>query len=217
MRFISDLVGTLNSWFRIRNTRLRDSNADSLDVRSSDDTEYRSLKVRDLKIHGPGDDEPGISLGLVNSPSSDIRYIIPEGGADDEVLAVDGTDGETVTLKWTSATTAENMIRVAVAEVTSGSSSTIPVVTPAGGATIRKVIVVVDQAFDGSPTLSVGTSTSTAQYMAANQNVLTLDTQFETQPLIEDDDPVIISFSSGAATQGTARVYVEYKLPDAAD
>lgn len=50
MRFISDLVGTFNSWFRINTVRLKDESGD-LQVRDTDDAAYKGLHVEGLTLN----------------------------------------------------------------------------------------------------------------------------------------------------------------------
>jgi hypothetical protein len=85
-------------------------------------------------------------------------------------------------------------------------------------AVVRRVAVVVDTAFDGTPSLSVGVTGTTSKYMGSTQVDLTAaaGTVFEADPGLDADgssEDLIATYSAGGATAGAARILVEYGVP----
>jgi hypothetical protein len=88
------------------------------------------------------------------------------------------------------------------------------VVLPAGS-TIERVMVEVETAFDGTPSLSVGVAGTTSKYMGTTDMDLSAIATFEVAPMIEEAGSVtpIVTYSAGGSTVGSARVTIWWVLP----
>ena len=83
-------------------------------------------------------------------------------------------------------------------------------------AIIDHVDVIVDTAFDGTPSLTVGVSGDTARYMGSGDNFLNEVAVWRTHPGIDANvstEALIATYSAGGATVGSARVIVAYAVP----
>lgn len=217
IRFLSDLGGTLRNFFRIGTTGLKNESGEIVARNKDDDADVamiaRSLKVRDpttghvVTITVPDNHLTGGSL-TINLP--------PDSGSTNQALLTDG-DGN---LSWGSVATGENALKSDEEVITHASGATTTMFTPPEGALIHRVKVSVEEAFDETPTLTVGVDGTTARYMQATQNELgEADTIWEVMPLYKDnaalpaDREVLVTFDAGGATEGIARVVVVYSNP----
>lgn len=216
LRFLSDLAGTLNSWFRIAGIRLKNVTDTVLQIRNKADTEYRDVGVRSVDLRRTtGTNKVGLSIG--SEPAADIDYKFPVAyGSSGQVLADDGT-GQ---LSWQTVATAQNTVKAQQETILHNSGSSVVIFTPPDGATIRAVLVEVEVAFNGAGVqLSVGNDTVQTLYMGTNQNELDVAGRiFEVAPMEEvgvTPEAVKVFFTAGTgASAGTARVTVEYSLPE---
>jgi hypothetical protein len=214
LRYLSDLAGTLNSFFRIAGLRLKNTTDTLLSIRNAADTEYRDASVRALELRRvSGTNKVAFAIG--SEPAADRTYNFPVAyGTTGQVLADDGAGN----LSWTSVATGANQVKAEQELVAFNSGSTIAIFTPPANATIRTVTVEIETAFDGvGAQLSVGVAAQPARYMGATQNELSLAAIFEVTPLYEEDgtpEQVEIAFVAGTgASAGSARITVEYSNP----
>lgn len=135
-------------------------------------------------------------------------------GTAGQVLSTDGGGNGS----WVSAASTAACDSVDVTNVAFGSTSPITMFTLPANAVVDKVQVVVDTAFDGTPSLSIGKAGTTSKYMASTQNDLTAaaDTVFEVSPglaSVGTTEALIATYSAGGATVGAARINVFYSVP----
>lgn len=212
-RFISDLVGTMQTYLRINSLRLK-NNSGALNVRDSADTVYADTAMATLFLQGATSGAVGLK-GDTNAGA--VTYTLPNtDGSTGDALVTDGAG----VLSFTPVATGANMVKSQVENVAFNSGSPITIFTPPANATLLRVIVDVDTAFDASgPTanLSVGIVGTTSKYMGATDNDLTAVGTYEVAPNYQEDgtpDVVIITFSAGAGgANGSANVMVEYANP----
>jgi hypothetical protein len=100
-----------------------------------------------------------------------------------------------------------------------GSSSTVSMFTLPANAVVEYVAVIVDTAFDGTPSMSVGLSGSASKYLASTQvdMAATAKTIFRVhpgEPASVSTEALEIAYTAGAATTGAARIVVAYAVPD---
>lgn len=213
MRFLSDLIGTLAAYFRIRNVRLKD-NGGALDIRDKDDTAFTGARTSIISVLLPAGTN-SVSLSLPSEPVAPLDFKLPVAdGTSGQVLTSDGAEG----LYFTSVATAENTVKVYQSVVGHASVSPIAMFVPPANSTIRKIVLDVEEVFDGAaPQLSVGVTGDTARYMSVTANELDKIGIFEVMPLYEEDgtpEQIIVTLNADSSTTGSARVNVEYKLPD---
>jgi hypothetical protein len=99
-----------------------------------------------------------------------------------------------------------------------GTSSPLTLFTLPSGAIVSQVEVVIDTAFDGAPSLSVGIAGTTSKYLAATHVDLTelATTSFVFSPNLPapgSDENLIATYSAGGASDGAARILISYVTP----
>ena len=220
MRFLSDLAGTLLNSFRIGLNRLI-SAAGVITARNKDDTEDVAVRAREFHIRDPNSGFVYRVTVPANSPaylSGDLDFVLPpDNGSSNQALLTDGA-GNTY---WGSVATGSNAMKSQEEVITPASGTSTSVFIPPQGAIIHRVVVGVETAFDGAPTIQIGVTGQTARYMQSTQNELDVISQiWENQPMYKEDDAtpsnreVLITFAAGGATVGSARVVVTYSNPD---
>lgn len=228
IRFVSDLAGTILSYFRIGSHRLKSipGSGEVLEVRDKADTEDRPILVREVVIRDPASG----FVYRVTVPETSPAYLTgdltlalpPDAGSSAQALLTDGA-GNTY---WGTVATGANATKTQTETITFNDVGLYPIFTPPQGALIESVKIVVDTSFDGSdPTCSVGVAADEQRYLTIVQAELAsaANTIFEVAPLYVDNDAtpanreVVVRFthtSSPAPTQGSFRVIVTYSNPD---
>jgi hypothetical protein len=132
-------------------------------------------------------------------------------GSPNQVLQTDGSGNTT----WVDAASGATD----VTDTTSfafGSGATTAMFTLPANAIILDIGVIVDTAFDGTPSASVGISGNTSKYVGSGDINLTAAAGWWVTPNLPADtasEALIISYSAGGATTGAARVVVNYSIP----
>jgi hypothetical protein len=89
--------------------------------------------------------------------------------------------------------------------------------TTGAGDIIEKIQVVVDTAFDGAPSMSVGIAGTVSKYLSATDVDLTAvaGTVFEVHPGLDAQgaEDLIATYSAGGASVGAARILVTFATP----
>lgn len=225
----SDLLGTTRAYFRLgfAGPRLKDTSG-SLTVRNPGDS--ADADVTGAILHASGE------YIEINSDAADTgtdrKLTLRKNTAASAPLTVDfppakGTDGYLLRQK---AGTASNVVELEfvapaggssaglLAETTSlafGASSPVTMFTQSATAVIDRIQVVIDTAFDGAPSASVGIVGTTSKYMSATDLDLTAaaETVFEVhpgKPAPGGSENLIITYSAGGASAGAARFLVYY-------
>lgn len=209
-RILSDLIGTLQSFFRIGNLRIKD-NSGVLEAKNKADTAYAQMAAAALKLQGP---TSGVTT-LTPADAVTESWELPDAdGSTGQALVTDGSGK----LSFETVATGSNAVKAETETVTYNASSPVSVFTPPANAHIMQVIVDVEETFDASGAqLSVGVSGETTRYMGATDNDLALAAVYEVSPNYEEDgtpEEVIITFTPGSGgTQGSALVKVIYANP----
>lgn len=212
-RFLSDLLGTLKSSFRV-GANLWKVAGGLFQARNAADTENVGMQARSVDLIRPTGTN-AVTLEIGSEPPAPITYRLPvEDGATDEVLKTDGAGN----LAWGPAAVDSGSVKVAAANIAFNSASPVAMFTPPANATIVDVIVAVDTAFDASgASLSVGTAAIPAAYMGATDLALTpAGNTYETRPMAKlgaTPDAVQVTFAAGSGgSAGAARVVVMFAL-----
>lgn len=211
IRFISDLVGTLQTYFKIATVRLK-NNSDVLEIKNAGDTAYLPGAMSSLHL-------PGSAAGLITitaaSTSGTVNYILPDAdGSSGQVLATDASGN----LSWASVATGTTQVKSETESVAYNASSPVTIFTPPASAQTQKVIVNVDTSWDGTtPSMSVGVSGSTSRYMGTTDIDLATTATYEVLPMYQEivtTAPIIVTFTpGGGGSKGVARVTVLYANP----
>lgn len=222
-----NLFGTTKAFFRLgfAGPRLKDSGG-NLAIRNAADSADANLTAgklsatgNDIELNSDAAGSGADWLYTLRRPSSGMSAAVvltlpPDDGSPNQVLQTDGSG----TLSWatasdTSACTTRNTTSLAF-----GSSSTVSMFTLPANAVIDKVTTIIDTAFDGAPTMSVGISGSVSKYVPSTEVDLTAaaKTQFDiypAEPASGSTEALIITYSAGGASAGAARVIVDYSIP----
>lgn len=147
--------------------------------------------------------------------TQDLTLILPpDYGTDGFVLGTDGAGG----LAWVPSAAAENLQATDTTSLAFGSSSPVAMFTLPANAVVLKVEVVIDTAFNGAPSLSIGIAGSTSKYMPSTNVDLTAaaGTVFEVSPGLAasgSTEDLIATYAANGASAGAARMLVTYAIP----
>ena len=99
-----------------------------------------------------------------------------------------------------------------------GSTSPAAMFALPANAVVQSVTVVIDTAFNGTPSLSAGIAGTVSKYLSATQVDLTqpATTVFEIEPGLASVgaiESLIATYAAGGATAGSARLQVAYSIP----
>lgn len=222
-----DLKGTTLGYLRlgIGGVRLK-NNGGNLAVRNSGDTADASVTASTINVSGDGltlnsdaansgSDWPLVLQRAVSGMAQALTLVFPNNyGSPGQVLGTDGAGN----LNWVSAASTASCDKIDTTQITYGSTSPVALFTTGAGDVIDKIQIVVDTAFNGSPSMSVGISGTTSKYMASTDLDLTqpAGTVFEVHPgkdAAGSAESLIATFSGGGATAGSARILVYYGTP----
>lgn len=134
-----------------------------------------------------------------------------------QVAAYNSTTG-VVTLDYLTIAAGTDKEVVDTTTIAFGSTSPVAMFSLPANAVVRLVTVIIDTAFNGSPSLSVGVAGTTAKYLGSTDVDLTqgAGTSFEIGPNLNSVGAVealIATYTAGGATVGSARILVQYVIP----
>jgi len=208
------IVGTQVSNFRLGllGVRLKD-NSGSLDVRNTTDAAFTDVRAQAVTVFN---NTAGFGNKIQSgaTQAADYVYTLPlTDGTPSQVLSTDGSG----VLDWISAASTAACWSVDSTSFAFGTSSPITMFTLPANAVINSVIVIVDTAFDGTPTLSVGVNGGSAsKYVGtADVNLLVADRyEVPNQSVpVGSTEALETTYSAGGATAGAGRVLVTYAVP----
>lgn len=226
-----DLLGTLNSKFQlgIGGAQVK-NNSGTVEGRNAADSAYAAVAALLFKTYGNDFELNSGAAGsgadwkfTLRRPSSgmthDLTVVFPSGDpAVNQALTVASFSGNLITLQYTTIAAGTDKMVVDTTALAFGTSSPATMFTLPANAVVERVRVIIDTAFNGTPSMSVGISGTTSKYMASTQVDLTAAaaTIFEVQPglaSVGSTEALIITYSAGSASAGAARVEVEYVIP----
>ena len=182
----------------------------NLDVRNSSNTAFANINVGDMILQGG---TYTVTLQPSSSQTSTYALTLPvTAGSVGQVLSTDGTG----VLSWVSAASTSACLSYVSTSFAFGSSSTVSMFTLPANAVIDTVQVVVDTAFNGTPTVSIGNTANNSKYMGSGDSNLLVAANWEVTPSLSPDassEALNIYYSAGSATSGAARVLVAYSVP----
>lgn len=139
----------------------------------------------------------------------------PNNGTAAYVLQTDGSGNTT----WVANSGATNQIVTDTTTLAFGSTSPLALFTLPANAVVEAVRVIVDTAFNGTPSLSIGISGTTSKYLSSTQVDLTDVAGAKIYEVYPGKSPVgttealIATYAAGSATAGSARIEVDYVIP----
>lgn len=222
-----DLLGTLKTGIKLGLTGvLLKNNAGNLTVRNNADAADSEVTMSKLNVSGNvvviNSDAAGSGadwLYTLQRPAAGMTAAVVltlpvDDGTPSQVLQTDGAG----VLSWTStggSTAACD--KIDSTPLAFGTASPVAMFTTGAGDIITKVKVVVDTAFTGTPSLSIGVVGTTSKYMGATEVDLTAaaGTVFEVDPglVAGGAENLIATYAAGGAGAGAARIIVTYGTP----
>ena len=228
MSLFSDLLGTVGGYFKIGLSGVRlKNNSGNLVVRNTGDSADAEVTASKINVSGDAivinSDAAGSGADwsyTLNRPatgmSGTVSLTLPvEDGSPSQVLSTDGSG----VLSWVTAASTSQLLSLDTTSLAHGSGGTVSMFTLPANAVVEYVAVIVDTAFDGTPSMSVGLSGSASKYLASTQVDLTTaaKTIFRVhpgEPASVSTEALEIAYTAGGATTGAARVIVAYAVPD---
>jgi hypothetical protein len=223
----SDLLGTTKAYFKIggkTGVRLKNSSGNLL-VRNTGDSADAEITASKANISGNAIDLNSDAAGsgadwkyTLQRPSSGMTEAVTltlpiDNGTPGQVLATDG-DGN---LSFVSAANTGHADKLDTTSLAFNSASPLSLFSTGAGDIIDYIEVIVDTAFDGTPSLSIGVAGTASKYMGAGDVDLTdvATTVFQVHPGLpaQGVEALIATYAAGGATAGAARIIVHYATP----
>lgn len=227
MGVFKDLLGTLNAKFQLGIGGLQIKSA-SGKIRARNAADAADVPVVGSVIAASGDalqlneDAAGSGadwLYTIQRPSSGmgapVTLTLPvDDGSPSQVLQTDGSG----VLSWITVAAGTDKVVTDTTNLTFGTTSPLALFTLPANAVVEAVRVIVDTAFNGTPSLSIGVSGTTSKYMSSTQVDLTAaaTTVFEVTPGLTasgSTEALIATYAAGSASAGAARIEVDYVIP----
>jgi hypothetical protein len=221
-----DLAGTSVGSFILGLTGVKlKNNAGNLVIRNNGDT--ADAEITASKLNNSGDsivinsDAAGTgadwSITLARPAAGmtgNVVLTLPiDDGTPNQVLQTDGSGN----LTWASASSTASSVKNKSVAVAFGSTSPVALMTTGVGDVIDSIDVIVDTAFNGTPTMSIGVTGTPSKYMATSQVDLkaAATTTFTVSPSLpaQGVESLIITYAAGSASVGAARVVLHYATP----
>ena len=222
-----DFFGTLKDNFRLgfAGVRLKNSSGNLL-VRNAADSADSELTAAKVKVSGEilelNSDAAGagadwkftIQRATSGMGAAVVLTLPVNDGSPSEVLSTDGSGN----LSFVAAGATGSSDKIDTTSLAFGSASPVTMFTTAAADIIDEIEVVIDTAFDGTPSLSIGIAGTVSKYMAATEVDLTAaaGTSFIVHPgkAAQGAEALIATYSAGGASAGAARILVHRATPD---
>lgn len=221
-----DLVGTTKEYIRVglAGFRLKNSSGNVL-VRNAGDSADAEITASKVKISGEileiNSDAAGSGADwkmTLQRPASGMTAAVtftlpPDDGTPDQVLKTDGSG----VLTWVAAGSTASSDKKDSTALAFGDSSPITMFSTGSGDVLEYIEVVIDTAFNGTPSLSIGVSGTTSKYLGSTDVDLTMPatTAFVIHPNLpaQGVEALIATYSAGSASAGAARIIAHYATP----
>jgi hypothetical protein len=207
--YLSDLAGTLLSGFRIGLNKFVSASG-VITARDKADAVNVAIAASEARLLGAT--YKTVLQPAASGQAADLSLKLPPAdGATNQGIGTDGAGN----LSFITFATGANAVKAEDQVIAYNQSSPTTIVVLPAGATIQRVTVEVETAFDGAPSLSVGVVGTTSKYMGTTDMDLDVAAIFQVEPMIEEVGSVtpIVTYAAGGATVGSARVTVQWVLP----
>ena len=215
MGIFSDLLGTTGAYFKLglSGVRLKNSGGNLL-VRDAADATDAEITAAKANISGDIIDinSDAAATGAdwkytLQRPSSGMTAAVAltlpvDDGTAAQVLSTDGSG----ILSWVSAGDTGLADKVDTTSLAFGSASPVAMFSTGAADIINKIEIIVDTAFDGTPSLSIGISGTTSKYLSTAQVDLTAIGVYEVHPgqAAQGVEALIATYVAGGAAVGAA-------------
>lgn len=189
------------------------NNSGVLDVKNNADTAYASAKMQSVTLFNNSAGF-GNTIQTGATQAADFTYTLPlDDGTPAQVLATDGSG----VLSWVSAGSTSQCLTADTTSFAFGSASTIVAFTLPINAIVDRTTIIIDTAFDGTPTLSVGTNGGSAsEWAGSGDSLLTVGDRYDVPSQVVASGStkgIELYYSAGGASTGAGRVIVYYCIP----
>ncbi|MEQ6329157.1 hypothetical protein VLF92_12640 [Pseudomonas chengduensis] len=226
MRFL-DLRGTFSNLFRLGLGGLQlKSTGGKIRARNADDDADAPLVGSTIAASGDSitlnEDAAGSGADYtltLSRPAAgmtqNLTFTLPaDYGTAGYAVVTDGEGG----LTFASSAAATNLEATDTTDLAFDSTGTVAMFQLPANAVVRLVAIIIDEAFDGTPSLSIGVTGELSRYLGSTQVDLTYaaGTVFEVDPSAAAEttaQDLIATYSAGGATEGAARMLVSYVIP----
>jgi hypothetical protein len=222
----SDLFGTTKGFFKIgfSGVRLKDSSGNLL-VRNTGDTADSAITASKVNMSGDVLDINSDAAGTgadwkytLQRPSSGMTAAVVltlpvDDGTPNQVLQTDGSGA----LSWANAGSTASSDKMDTTSLAFGTASPLALFSTGAGDVIDEIEVIIDTAFNGTPSLSVGITGTTSKYASTGDIDLTqaAGTVIQLHPGLaaQGAESLIATYAAGGASAGAARIIVHYGTP----
>lgn len=227
----ADLLGTLYTKFQlgIGGPQIKAASG-VIEARNAADAAYATIRAALFATYG---DDFELNSGAAGSgadwkmtfkrPSTGMTHAlnITWPSADPSVgqaLTIASFSGDNIVLQWTAIAGGAEKIVVDTTSLAFGTSSPLTMYTAPASAVHTMFQVIIDTAFDGTPTMSIGITGTASKYVGTGSIDLTAPagTIFEVCPGVAapgGTENIIATYSAGGATAGAARILGYYAVP----
>lgn len=212
-----DLLGTTATFFRIgKGGPGIKNNSGVLEVRNAGDTAYSSIKAGQVDIDANSNT---LTLDAISTLAANTVVRFPGKSTDGFFLRQKaGTPANEIEFEFAAVANSADKVSVDTTDLAFGASSPVTLFTLPANAIVDNVTVIVDTAFNGTPSLTIGITGTTAKYMAAQQVDLNsaANTPWIAHPGLTANgsaENLIATYTAGGATAGAARILVKYVVP----
>jgi hypothetical protein len=191
-----------------------EDDSERIDFNILDDRKMR-IDEDGVRVYGELDADTADfeSMRVQTSASfNNAETITITGGSTGQVLAASGVDDK---LEWVTLPSHSDSMKTIMVGVDFNGGTPYGVTIPAG-TVVDNVSVIVDTAFDGGATVTVGSDSTADFYVAASDTLLSLADRFEipqSHGAIGTDSQIVVAVTPNAATVGFVRVIVSYSTP----
>lgn len=226
----TDIIGVVGGKLKLGLTgpQLK-GNGTAVEARNAADSAYATINAL---LHATYGDDFELNSGAAGA-GADWKYTLrrPSTGmthaltvvypsADPTVgqaLTVASFTANVITLGWTTVAAGTDKSVVDTTSLAFGTTSPLAMFSSPSGAVLRKISVVIDTPFNGTPSLSIGITGTVSKYLGATQVDLTAaaGTVFEIDPGLPSTagEALIATYAASGATVGAARILTEYVIP----
>ena len=224
MALVADLIATSKSFFKIgvSGVRLKNSSGNLL-IRNTGDSADAEVTASKVNVSGNVVDinSDAAASGAdwkytIQRPASGMSAAVtltlpPDDGTANQILQTDGSG----ILSWASAGSTASSDKVDTTSLAFGTTSPLALFTTGAADVITKIQVIVDTAFNGTSTMSIGITGTTSKYSATTDVDLTTTGIYEINPGLAaaGAESLIATYSAGSASVGAARILVFFATP----
>lgn len=221
-----DLVGTTKEYIRVglAGFRLKNSSGNML-VRNAGDSADAEVTASKVNVSGNALEINSDAAGsgadwkmTLQRPASGMSAAVtftlpPDDGTPDQVLKTDGSG----VLTWVAAGSTASSDKKDSTPLAFGDTSPISMFSTGVGDVLEYTEVIIDIAFNGAPSLSVGIAGMTSKYLSTTDVDLTqpATTSFLIHPNLpaQGIEALIATYAAGGASAGAARIITHYATP----